>query len=74
MLLHLFVAKHLLTAQTLVVADKLGVLQLPFNFFLHVNEFWLVTHHGALASLFGKLIETDLVVPISAHLALPRVY
>ena len=56
MLLHFFVAKHLLTAQTLVVADKLGVLKLPFNFFLHVNEFWLVTHHGALASLFSKLI------------------
>jgi hypothetical protein len=70
----LLVAEHFLAAQVLVVADELRVFQLFLDFLFDVDELWLVAQHGALACFFGKFIKADLMVPVSAHFALPGVY
>ena len=69
--LNLCVVKSGGATQRLVLALKLHCLQLLLHLFLDADEAWLLALHGALASLLCKLVETDLVEPFLALLALP---
>lgn len=71
--LDFFVRKNLLAAELLVVANKLHIFKLLFDFFFNVDKAGLVAEHRALTCFFRELVETNLVEPIVALLALPWV-
>jgi len=57
--------------QLVVVADKFNVFELLLYFFLDRYKLRFLALHGALASLFGELIETHLMESVVTLLALP---
>jgi len=55
----------------LVIADKLHVFELFFDFFFNIDETRFVAEHGTLASFFGELVETDLMKAVVALFTFP---
>ena len=58
-------------AEAFILAIELHGIQLLFYFLLDGDESRFLAHHGALARLLGKLVQTDLVEALLALLALP---
>jgi hypothetical protein len=70
-MLHLVVAEHLVTAEVFILAHELHLVELLFNFLLDRYEAGFLAHHRALASLFGKLVQTNLMKSLLALFTLP---
>ncbi len=74
MAFNLIIAQRQITPKVLVLAVESHQSQFLLNLFSYVNKTGLFALEWALAGFSRKLIETNLVEPILALFALPRIF